>query len=295
MATATASKRDVPSNREPWLTRPQLLPALRTTVGSKYVVALTGLGLTAFVIGHMSGNLLIYQGRDALNSYAQFLKDHPGPLWAARIGLLAIFVLHIWLAVRLSLRNRAARPTPYAYEETIQASWASRHMLLTGLVILAFVIFHLLHYTFGLVAATAPNGQNYLDLTESLKQGQAIDPARGRHDVYAMTVYGFRNVWVSLVYIVAQVLLGLHLSHGVASTFQTLGWSAPRVWPTLRRIGLAVAVLVVIGNCSMPLAVMTGAAGRDVPGEPPFPIFGKSPPAPAAQQPPARLDLADAR
>jgi succinate dehydrogenase / fumarate reductase, cytochrome b subunit len=299
MATATASKRDVPSNRETRLTRPRLLPALGTTVGSKYVVALTGLGLTGYVIAHMSGNLLIYQGRDALNSYAQFLKDHRGPLWAARIGLLAIFVLHIGLAVRLKLRNRAARPTPYAYEDTIQASWASRHMLLTGLVILAFVVFHLLHYTFGLVAATAPNGQNYLDLTESLKQGQAIDPARGRHDVYAMTVYGFRNVWVSLAYIVAQVLLGLHLSHGIASTFQSLGWCAPRVWPALRSIGLAIAVIVVIGNCSMPLAVMTGAVGRDVSGQPPFrSFFGRPELEPAAQQPqqpPAQLYLADAR
>src|SRR5207248_8583672 len=100
-------------------------------------------------------------------------------------------------------------------------------MILTGTVILAFVIFHLLHFTFGLVAATAPDGTNYLDLTESLKQGTPADPARGRHDVYAMTVLGFRNVPVSIAYIVAQFLLGLHLSHGIASTFQSLGWTHP--------------------------------------------------------------------
>jgi succinate dehydrogenase / fumarate reductase cytochrome b subunit len=265
MATATVSKRDVPTNHEPRQTRRQLLPALSSTVGSKFIVALTGLALTGFVIAHMAGNLLVYKGRDALNSYAQTLKDHGELLWAARLGLLAVFVLHIWLAVRLKLRSRAARPVGYAYEQTIQASWASQHMILTGLVILVFVVFHLLQYTFGLVAATAPNGQNFLDLTESLKQGTVIDSARGRHDVYAMTVYGFRNVWVSVVYIVAMILLGLHLSHGIASTFQSLGWSAPRVWPAIRGIGLAITLLIVVGNCSMPLAVMFRLVGTDVP------------------------------
>jgi succinate dehydrogenase / fumarate reductase cytochrome b subunit len=255
MATATIPKRQYPTNAAAQPLWPRLRGALSTTVGSKYLVALTGLALTGFVVAHLSGNLLVFKGRDALNSYAEFLKDRGALLWAARLGLLTVFVLHIWLALRLKLRSRAARPTRYVYEDTIQASWASRHMVLTGLVILAFVIFHLLHYTFGLVAATAPGGTNYLDLKD----------AAGRNDVYAMTVYGFRSVPVVIVYVVAQVFLGLHLAHGVASTFQSLGWCAPRFWPTLRAVGLTVAAVVTLGNSAMPLAVLLGLIGGDVP------------------------------
>src|SRR5262249_12217361 len=134
---------------------------LSTTVGSKFLVALTGLALTAFVFVHMVGNLLVFRGPEALNDYAEFLKSHGGLLWTARIGLLAAFVLHIWLTLRLKRRNLAARPTRYVHEETVQASWASRHMVLTGLVILAFVVFHLLHYTVGVVQhVQLPSGQS---------------------------------------------------------------------------------------------------------------------------------------
>jgi succinate dehydrogenase / fumarate reductase cytochrome b subunit len=260
MATVTSpSKRLHPTNAPTVQMSRWLFSALGTTVGSKYIVALTGLALTGFVIMHMAGNLLLFRGREALNAYAQFLKDRGALLWAARLGLLTVFILHIWLAVRLTLRNRAARPTRYAYDATVQASWASRTMIWSGMVILAFVIFHLLHYTFGLVAATAPNGTNFLALSD--KPG---DPARGHHDVYAMTVYGFRKAPVAIAYIVAQLFLGLHLSHGVSSTFQSMGWNAPRWWRLIRGIGLAIALAVVVGNIAMPLAVMTGLVGGDV-------------------------------
>jgi succinate dehydrogenase / fumarate reductase cytochrome b subunit len=265
MATATTpSKRLYPTNAQPVPMSRWLFAALRTTVGAKYLVALTGLALTGFVVMHMGGNLLIFRGREALNGYALFLKDRGALLWLARGGLLGMFLIHIAVAVRLTMRNRAARPTRYAYEDTVQASWASRTMIYSGLVILAFVIFHLMHYTLGLVAATAPNGTNYLDLHESLKQSTPHDPAQ-RHDVYTMTIYGFRNVPVAMAYIVAQLFLGLHLSHGVASTFQSMGWTAPRWWRLIRGIGLAIALAVVIGNIAMPLAVMTRMIGSDVP------------------------------
>jgi succinate dehydrogenase / fumarate reductase, cytochrome b subunit len=255
MATATTpSKRLHLTNAQRVPMSRWLFAALASTVGSKYIVALTGLALTGFVVAHMSGNLLIFRGREALNSYALFLKERGGLLWVARGGLLTVFVLHIWLAARLRLRNWAARPTRYAYEDTVQASWASRTMIWSGLVILAFLIFHLLHFTFGLVAATAPNGTNFLALDD-----------HGHHDVYAMTVYGFRNVPVSIAYIIAQLFLGLHLSHGVSSTMQSMGWAAPRWWRLIRGIGLTVALAVVVGNIAMPLAVMTRLVGGDVP------------------------------
>ncbi len=275
MATATTpSKRLFPTNAQRVPMSRWLLAALATTVGSKYVVALTGLALTGFVIAHMTGNLLLFRGREALNAYALFLKERGALLWAARLGLLIVFVLHIWLAARLKFRNWAARPVRYAYENTVQASWASRTMIWSGLVILAFVIFHLMHYTFGLAFASDPHGTNFLELK---------DPATGNHDVYAMTVYGFRNVPVAIAYIVAQLFLGLHLSHGISSSFQSLGWSAPRWWRLIHGIGLAVALAVVIGNIAMPLAVMTGLVGGDVPGK-----------SPAVQAPPHQM-YSDAR
>src|SRR5262245_4952976 len=112
-----------------------LLRPIRTSVGSKFVVALTGLILTTFVVAHLAGNLLIFAVPDALNSYAEHLKENPLLLWGARGGLLLVFVVHLVLTIRLSLANRAARPVGYYKENTLQASWASRHMLLTGLVL----------------------------------------------------------------------------------------------------------------------------------------------------------------
>ena len=262
-AATTPSKRFYPTNAQRVPMSRWLFAALGTTVGSKYLVALTGLALTAFVIVHMAGNLLIFRGRDALNSYALFLKQRGALLWLARGGLLATFLLHIALAVRLTLRNRRARPVRYAFEDTVQASWASRTMIWSGLVILAFVIFHLLQYTFGLVVATAPDGTNFLNLHESLATTSAHDPGQ-RHDVYAMTVYGFRNIPVAIAYILAQLFLGLHLSHGVSSTAQSLGWTAPRWWRLMRGVSLAVALAVIIGNIAMPLAVVTRLIGGDV-------------------------------
>lgn len=225
-----------------------LLPALTSTVGSKLLVALTGLALTGFVYIHMSGNLLVFAGPDALNDYAKFLKDHPVALWTGRIGLLAAFVVHIALALRLKRRNLAARPARYVREATVQASWASRHMALTGLLILVFVIYHLLHYTFGVVQSGVSSSGKPMDFL-------SLHDTRGRHDVYAMVVFGFRSLPIVVVYVAAQIVLGLHLSHGIASTFQSLGWASPRWWPTIRTIGVALAGIAVVGNSIMPLAV----------------------------------------
>ena len=124
-----------------------------SSVGSKYVMALTGLGLMIFVIAHMIGNLLIYGGRDALNAYAHGLTEHPVLLWSARGGLLTIFVIHILFALRTWQENESARPIAYVRKDHVEANWASRHMMLTGVVILLFVIYHLLHFTFGVIDA----------------------------------------------------------------------------------------------------------------------------------------------
>lgn len=231
-----------------------LLPSLRSTIGSKYVVATTGLLLVGFLFAHMAGNLLIYKGRDAINEYAQKLKGLGPLLWVARFGLLGLFVAHVGLTLRLKARNAAARPEPYRCPATVQASLASRTMVLSGLVIFAFVVYHLLHFTFGVVQGTA-DGNHFLSLMQPYRhEGEMAI----RHDVYAMVVQGFSKWYVSAAYIVAQLILGLHLSHGIASAFQTFGWNAPRWTPLIRNGSLAAVLILVIGNCSIPLAVLAG-------------------------------------
>jgi succinate dehydrogenase / fumarate reductase cytochrome b subunit len=211
-----------------------------SSVGSKYIMAVTGLGLMIFVIAHMSGNLLIFFGREALNAYAHGLTEHPVLLWSARGGLLAIFLIHMLFALRTWQDNQSARPIRYVHEDTIQANWASRHMMLTGLVILLFVIYHLLHFTFG--------------VTDSEHFKYALDPKQG--DVAGMVIAGFQQPLVSVTYIVAQIFLGLHLWHGGSSWLQHLGQNGRGYDTVVNRLGGVVALIVVAGNCSIPLVIL---------------------------------------
>jgi succinate dehydrogenase / fumarate reductase cytochrome b subunit len=220
-------------------------PLPRSSLGTKYVMAVTGLLLIAFVLAHMAGNLLIFAGREALNGYAHALEDKAPLLWTARIVLLAIFVLHIVLGVRLTGDNVRARPVRYVCENTLQANWASRHMLLTGLVILAFVIYHLLHFTFGVADPS------------NFKYRLPLDPNRYR-DVSGMVVGGFRQPVVTLAYIVAMTFLALHLYHGATSWFQSLGLNGRGYDKVINWVGPVLALIVLIGNCSIPLAILAG-------------------------------------
>ncbi|MCZ6760011.1 MAG: succinate dehydrogenase cytochrome b subunit [Gemmatimonadetes bacterium] len=218
------------------------LRALSSTVGTKYLVAVTGLVWVLFVTVHMLGNLQIYLGPEAINSYAAFLKSKPGPLWVARVILLAALVVHVWGITKLTLANREARPIPYAVKKTARSTFSSRTMVMSGLVLLSFVIYHLLHFTIGI---THPE---HFHLRDSM----------GRHDVYSMTILGFQQPIVSIAYIVATALLGLHLSHGVASLFQTMGASRPKIAPLIERFSLAVTLMVVSGNIAIPLSALFG-------------------------------------
>jgi succinate dehydrogenase / fumarate reductase cytochrome b subunit len=273
MSSTAPSKRLYPTNRLPEGKSLSALawPFLRSTVGAKFLVALTGLGLTLFVALHMYGNLQIFAGQEKINNYARFLKDLGPLLWVARIGLLTIFVLHIFLTLWLKKRSLEARPIRYVHEATIQASLASRTMVLSGLVILAFVLFHLAHFTFGWVHAANLHGQ--VVRVHDPKPGAEPVFARetsvnvlnlldqhGHHDVYSMMIFGFRNPVVSILYLISQFLLLMHLSHGVASTFQTLGANSPRWQPTIRVFGWAVTLLVTVGNIAIVIGVWTGLA-----------------------------------
>jgi len=218
---------------------------LQTSVGKKSIVAITGALLLGFVIAHMLGNLQIFLGADKINSYAKTLQDLGGLLWIARIGLLVAFVVHIAMAIKLTLENKAARPVPYAVNKVHHASLASRIMPYTGTVILAFVIYHLLHFT---LASFNPEYKELLD-------------EQGRHDVYKMVIAGFSNPLSSLFYILAQACLALpigHLSHGIFSIFQTLGVNHPNIDTRIKVASIAVSLIIFLGNSSIPVAVLAG-------------------------------------
>ncbi|MHC4971022.1 MAG: succinate dehydrogenase cytochrome b subunit [Planctomycetota bacterium] len=213
-----------------------------SSIGNKFLMAATGILLLLFLIGHLVGNLQIFSGREAVNAYAKWLHDHGGLLWTARIGLLAIFFVHVYTAIRLTLQNREARPETYRHEDTLQASWASRHMLLTGIVVFAYLVFHILHLTLRVVDTG----------------GMGVMDAQGRLDVYGMLISGFQQPAVAGAYLVAMVLLGIHLWHATASFFQTMGWDQPALRRLVGWAAPTLAFLIAAGYIVIPLAVWFG-------------------------------------
>jgi len=225
----------------------------QSSLGKKYLMAITGCALVLFACGHMVGNLQIFLPPEAINRYAHFLKSIPELLWIVRLSLLTLVVLHIISAIRLSWENKTARPLDYAGAATpYAASYASRTMLVSGLIIGSFVIYHLLHYTV-LVEAVNFTGIDFATLK---------DPKTNGPDVYAMVVYGFSKWFVSLFYIIAVGLLCLHLSHGIAAMFQSMGWKSPVYGPVIDKAAKIVAIALFIGYASIPVAVMCGL-GKD--------------------------------
>ncbi|MBI2095554.1 MAG: succinate dehydrogenase cytochrome b subunit [Candidatus Omnitrophica bacterium] len=216
------------------------LKFLKSSVGRKYLMAVTGVFLLGFVVAHMLGNLQIFLGPEALNSYAEHLQNLPALLWPARAVLLGAFILHVGVSISLAIENRRARSIPYACGATVEASYASRTMVMSGLIILAFLIYHLLNFTFGV---THPRFFHLVD-------------AKGRHDVYSMVILSFRELPVSGAYVAAMGLLCLHLSHGISGLFQSLGLAG--AMPALKRAGAVIALVIFAGNSSIPLAVWLG-------------------------------------
>ena len=207
------------------------------------IVALTGVILILFVIGHLLGNLQIFLGPAWINGYAEHLRDLGPLLWVIRGLLLIVVLLHIYYTIRLAIENRRARPEHYRRKEVVKATFASRHMVMSGLILLAFIIFHLLQFSF---RTTDPRF--------------AILPADplGHYDVYSMMVLAFSSPLVSGFYILAMFLLCLHLSHGSSSFFQSLGLNNQNLTPRLARMGRIFAWLLFVGYSSIPAAVLLG-------------------------------------
>ena len=206
-----------------------------STAGKKAAMAVSGCILFLFVVGHLIGNLQIYEGPRKLNQYAALLRSMPALLWAVRAVLLGMVLLHIWSSIQLAARNIGARPVGYRTKKAVSSSYASRTMYWSGPIILAFVIYHLLDFTFG-----------------------QVNPHFIPGDVYGNVVASFQLAPVAAFYIIAMLLLCLHLYHGLWSMFQSLGIAHPRYTPMLQKGAAVVATLIAAGNISIPVAVLSG-------------------------------------
>jgi succinate dehydrogenase / fumarate reductase, cytochrome b subunit len=214
----------------------------RSAIAKKAIMAVTGVILFGWIFLHMVGNLKLYFGPEKMNHYAVWLRDlgapllpHEGALWLMRVFLLVCVVLHIHAAVALTVMNRNARPLGYRDRDYLAATYAARTMRWGGVIILLFVIYHLLHLT----------------------TGQA-HPTFIKDDVYYNVVSGFQIWWVSAIYIIAQLALALHLYHGLWSMFNSVGLNHVRFNPWRRTFATAFAVIVALGNISIPIAVLLG-------------------------------------
>ncbi|MSZ60242.1 MAG: succinate dehydrogenase [Actinobacteria bacterium] len=237
--------------------RPFLLDLYSTAVGKKYVMGITGIAMMGFVLFHMIGNLKMYMGAADLDHYAHFLQTLLYPLapkgwvlWILRGGLISMLFLHLHAAWSLTRLNRHARPVKYQSKRDYQiANFASRTMRWSGIIVLAFLVWHLLDLTFGVVNSHVGEMITHSGDEESVKS------------VYASVVHSFDRTPVALFYVVANILLGIHLFHGTWSIFQSLGWNNPRFNTWRRGFATGFAAIVVLGNVSFPIAVMAGIVG----------------------------------
>lgn len=214
----------------------------QASIGKKVVMAVTGAVLFGYVVGHLLGNLQIYAGPEKINNYATFLHGTPSLLWGTRLLLLICVILHIVASAQLTRLKQEARPIGYVKKQNPHSSYASRTMIWSGVIVAAFVVYHLMDFTFGVT-----NTSHYKEL-----------------NVYANVVWGFRRVPVAIAYIVAMLLLGMHLYHGLFSMFQSLGVNHPRYTPWFKRFAAAATAFIVMGNISIPIAVLTGIVGSQI-------------------------------
>lgn len=215
---------------------------LKTTIAKKAVVALTGVIMVGWLVAHLLGNLQIFGPTNAINDYAHKLQELPGLLWGARVFMGIVLLAHVGLTISLVRENRKARPRGYEVERTVRASLASRIMALSGIVVFAFLVFHILHFT---TASIRPEYADWVD-------------ERGYHDVRRMMIDAFRNPLIVGVYIIGQVLLFSHLGHGMSSFFKSLGLNSPAYQPWIEKFGPAVAWVMCLGFSAIPILIFMG-------------------------------------
>ncbi len=222
-----------------------------SSIGKKLVVAITGLFLVLFLAGHLIGNLVVFMGPEPFNAYAYFLHHmlHGVGIWLFRIGMLVILAAHIIATIALTIQNRAARKA-YECKTTIQASVSSRVMILSGLTILAFFVYHILHFT-----ARVGNEYNNPELYKYVLDGEEV------HNAWKMVIDGFSVWYVTLFYVISMTLLASHLSHGVQSVFQTLGLRSKKSESLIKHFSIAYTLFIWLGFISIPIAILVFGFG----------------------------------
>lgn len=222
-----------------------------SSVGKKTVVALTGIVLVLFVTGHLAGNMTIFFGPNLINAYAMHLRDLGPFLWVIRLGLLLTVGFHIYFTMLLWKENAASTPQKYAVSAPMKTTVFSRTMRLSGLFVLAFIVFHLAHFTLLWVDPSFASYHTELN-------GHEV------HDVYKMVIVGFSNPIVSAIYIIALFLLAFHLSHGIGSLFQTLGITNKRLRGVYEGIARLIAWVLFFGYISIPTSILVFGLGKNI-------------------------------
>ena len=212
----------------------------QATVGKKVLMAITGISIVGFVVIHLIGNLQIFAGQEKLNTYAEMLQNMGAFKWGFRSVIALFFAVHIWKGTVLWLENKKARPVSYAKENTLEATFASRTMIYSGITILLFVAYHISHFT----------------LLDCHPEYQNLPLVDGRFDVYSMVILGFSEPLISAIYIAAIAMMSFHLSHATSSFFQTLGLTNPNILKKLQMMSQLFAIVIFIGYVSMPIAVL---------------------------------------
>lgn len=220
---------------------------LKSTVGRKIIMGVSGISMVGFVVVHLLGNTSIFAGPDGINAYAMKLHEFGPLVWIFRLFMLILFSLHVFYGIQLALENYRAKPKGYAVGGSLRATFAGKTMIWTGLLIGVFLIYHLLHFTFQVISPGTAAARN-------------VDAA-GRPDVFHMVVIGFQGALAVSVYICAMIALALHLTHGIQSFFQTLGMNNDRTLPVIAKSGTVAAVIIVLGYIAIPLIILVGIIG----------------------------------
>jgi succinate dehydrogenase / fumarate reductase cytochrome b subunit len=214
----------------------------KSSIGKKWIVALTGLVMFLFVIGHLAGNLQFFIGPDAINHYGELLRVWPELLWVIRLVLISCLALHVIFTMMVVIENKKARPQKYACQKTVQAKLSTKLMAVSGILLLAFIIFHLAHFT---TQSVHPEYSGFHD-------------EKGRHDVYRMMVIGFSDPITAGGYALAMIFLCSHLSHGAWSWMQTLGLRTKKISEGTNRGARILALVLAVGYISLPASVLIG-------------------------------------
>lgn len=211
------------------------------SIGRKAVMAVTGLLMVLFVVGHLLGNLTIFAGADGINAYAEKLHQLAAVVWATRIVMGTAVLLHVVLSIQITMENSQAKPDKYAVSRSLRATFASKNMIWTGVVLGAFIVWHLLQFTF----RVTPDLVLQTDV-------------QGRFDVFTMVATAFKGALTAGAYVIAMVGLFLHLSHGVQSLFQTLGLSNGTMLPRYGLAGKVASFIFLVGFGAIPVAILAG-------------------------------------